>query len=402
MSRTDTPAQILKLSLGGLAAVRTLGRMGVPVHVLHDRVRAPEARSRYTRELLSWDFSASTPSETVAMLLETGRRIRGDGPAPVLITTDDEVESCVGEHADALHEVFTFPAQPPGLGRRLSSKRGLMELCREHGVPVPDACIPSTREEAIAHLRGATFPLMFKPMDNARFAARNGIRMYLARERDEAIAAYDRLEDPDAPNIMFQEYLSGADSTIWVFTGYFDEHSDLLFGAGGYKVRQYPIRTGTTCYGVVARHPELERRTADFAKALGYRGVMDLGYRRDPRDGEFKLLDVNPRVGQNFRQCVGVNGMDVVRAMYLDLTGQEVPREDPAAGRVWWVENYDIAGAVDWWRDGTGIGVREWARSLRRVDEPAWWARDDVRPFAHMIARTGGLAVRRRIPRKAW
>ena len=64
--------------------------------------------------------------------------------------------------------------------------------------------------------------------------------------------------------------------------------------------------------------------TVRFMHELGYRGILDIGYRFDERDGEYKLLDVNPRIGATFRLFVGDDGMDVLRALYLDLTGQEV------------------------------------------------------------------------------
>ena len=46
------------------------------------------------------------------------------------------------------------------------------------------------------------------------------------------MAAYDRLEDPEAPNIMLQDYIPGDSDSVWVYTGYFDADSELLFGAG--------------------------------------------------------------------------------------------------------------------------------------------------------------------------
>ena len=40
-------------------------------------------------------------------------------------------------------------------------------------------------------------------------------------------------------------------------------------------------------------------------KELGYRGILDIGYRYDARDGRYKVLDVNPRIGATFRLFVG-------------------------------------------------------------------------------------------------
>jgi D-aspartate ligase len=384
---TARPVLIFRLWYhGGIGAVRSLGRLGVPVHAVHDDARVPAARSRYLREVLEWDFDGAPSAESLEFLLEAGRRIGG---SPVLLVADDPAQRFVSEHADALHEVFAFPRQPAELNQRLYSKRGLHELCLEHGVPTPRATFPQSRDEAREALERATFPLVLKPIDVVRFRKRNDLAMYIAVDAADALAAYDRLEDPAAPNVMLQEYLPGPSSSVWVFTGYFDSRSDLVFGAGGTKLRQYPIHTGTTCFGDMRSNPEMETVTARFVKALGYSGVFDCGYRYDAADGRYKLLDVNPRLGLNFRQCVGRNGLDVARALYLDLTDQAVPTDVPAEGRVWWVENLDIAAAIDAGVAGE-LSPRRWAGSLRRVDEPTWFARDDLAPFRAMCARTAG------------
>ena len=288
----------------------------------------------------------------------------------------------------------SLPRQPPGLVERLYSKQGLYEMCLDHDVHAPLTVFPQSRDEAREALEGGRFPLMLKPIDNLRFKRRNGIPMYIARDASDALAAYDRLEDLAAPNLTLQEYIPGPSSSVWVFTGYFDSNSDLVFGAGGAKLRQYPIHTGTTCFGVVRSNPEMEALVARLVKALGYVGVFDCGFRLDVRDGRHKLLDVNPRVGANFRQCVGRGGMDVVRALYLDLTGQPVPADVPDEGRVWWVENYDLAAAVDSARVSE-LSLRRWLGSLRAVTEPAWFAHDDPAPFRAMCAESGRAMGRR-------
>ena len=118
---------------GGIGAVRSLGRLGVPVHAVHDDARVPAARSRYLREVLQWDFDGTPSEESVEFLLEAGRRI---GDSPILLVADDPAQRFVSEHADALDEVFTFPRQPAELNQRLYSKRGMYDLCLEHGVPL--------------------------------------------------------------------------------------------------------------------------------------------------------------------------------------------------------------------------------------------------------------------------
>ena len=59
-------------------------------------------------------------------------------------------------------------------------------------------------------------------------------------------------------------------------------------------------------------------------KEVGYRGILDIGWRYDARDDRYKLLDVNPRLGASFRLFVGKGGMDVLdgsRPVRAEATG---------------------------------------------------------------------------------
>jgi predicted ATP-grasp superfamily ATP-dependent carboligase len=120
-------------------------------------------------------------------------------------------------------------------------------------------------------------------------------------------------------------------------------------------------------------------------KSIGYQGVLDIGYRYDARDGLYKVLDANPRVGQAFRLFVGKNDMDVVKALYLDLTGQDqfpiVHRE----GRRWLIEDFDLISSLHYYQEGS-LGVRDWVRSFKGVEEAAWFSWTDPRPFVKMIS----------------
>ena len=108
-----------------------------------------------------------------------------------------------------------------------------------------------------------------------------------------------------------------------------------------------------------------------------------MGYRYDRRDGRYKLLDVNPRLGATFRLFIDSNELDVVRVLYLDLTDQPVRPGVPREGRKWIVEPNDLWASLQ-----SGLAGRltpaEWARSLWGIEEGAWFAREDLVPFAAM------------------
>ena len=193
---------------------------------------------------------------------------------------------------------------------------------------------------------------------------------------------------------MLQEYIPGGDDTVWMFNGYFDTHSDCLVGFTGKKIRQCPIHTGSTSLGICLRNTAVEETTRCFMKAIGYRGVLDIGYRYDARDGRYKVLDANPRIGATFRLFVGENGMDVARALYLDLTNQEVIPSPAKEGRKWIVEDLDLVSSYRYFREGK-LSVSEWIRSFRGIEEAAFISTDDPFPVSAMLVSRSAEFIRR-------
>jgi predicted ATP-grasp superfamily ATP-dependent carboligase/peptidoglycan/xylan/chitin deacetylase (PgdA/CDA1 family) len=266
-------------------------------------------------------------------------------------------------------------------------------LAQRLGIPTAEASFPASRADVEAWLRDAAFPVMLKGIDGTRLQARTGKKMVIVHDAAELLSWYDRLEEPAAPNLMLQEYIPGGDDTIWMFNGYFNAASECLVAFTGQKLRQHPVHTGATSLGIQLGNDTVARLTIDFMRAVSYRGILDIGYRFDARDGRYKLLDPNPRIGQTFRLFVAHDGLDVARALYLDLTDQPVPAAPPCDGRKWVVEDKDVESALDYAREGT-LTLRAWVRSFRGVEEGAWFATDDLRPFALAAAAFAAKAAR--------
>ena len=140
-----------------------------------------------------------------------------------------------------------------------------------------------------------------------------------------------------------------------------------------------------TALGVCLPSRPIEAITRRFMKAVGYKGILDIGYRYDKRTRTFKLLDVNPRLGATFRLFVADNGMDVARAQYLHLTGQPVPAGRMCMGRKWMVEDADLISCIQYCRDGE-LTLWDWIAGYSGIRECAWFARDDVVPFLGMCS----------------
>jgi D-aspartate ligase len=362
---------------GGLGIARSLGRLGVPVYSVDAAYWEPAFSSRYCRGRFVLNIETDPPDRAVAGLLEIGRK---PGGRPILMPTTDQGAIWVAEHAAALREVFSFPRQDAALVRSLCDKGRMQELARRSDVPTARSVVPRSKEHVMNFLETAVFPVIVKATDSERLRRRAGGTKFVVRTRRELLELYARAEDGQEPNLLLQEFIPGED---WMFEGYFDQNSRCVFGVTGKKIRRFPVNTGVTSLGVCLRNETVEKRTTEFMKAIGYQGILDIGYRYDRRDGQYKVLDVNPRIGCTFRLFAATNGMDVARALYLDMTGRPVASSPAAEGRKWIVEDFDLFSALRSRRDGT-LTLKAWVSSLRGVQEAACFALDDPLPFLLM------------------
>ena len=376
------------LHYGGLGAIRSLGRVGIPVYALHEGRLAPPAASRYLSGSLVWE-SNGDPDVLLKSLAALAERL--GGPA-VLVPTDDAAAVFIAERGGELAGHFLFPRLPAGLPRSLASKRELYQLCSRLGVASPRAVFPSSRVEVEAFLEEAVFPVVVKGAEPWLLPVGAGVRSTtIVATPERLLDLYRRVEGHHATGLMFQEYIPREAGQDWFVHGYCDDASTCLVSCTGRKLRSYPAHAGPTSLGSWELNPELQRQAEALFRAISYRGIMDLDYRLDLRDGHYKLLDFNPRLGAQFRLFEDDMGIDVVRAMHLDLTGRAVPAGRPVPGRRFVVENHDPLAGLAYWRGGD-LNLAGWGRSLAGVREAAWFASDDLRPFLTMCAR--GVARR--------
>jgi len=399
---TSTPAVVLKfdpnvMHHGGLGVIRSLGRAGVPVYGVHEGPWAPAANSRYLRGRCFWQ-----PDPEQADRVVTGLRRLADhiGQQAVLLTTDDAGAIFLAEHGAELRKSYLFPDPPADLPRRVAGKYSLSELCREYGVPSPRTRLPESLAAAREFAATVSYPLVAKL--TTPWTPGSGLRStQVISAQDDLDHVYERCAR-SAAGLMLQEFIPGGQGhgqghgqgQDWFFHGYCDAASVCRPAFTGVKDRSYPASAGLTSLGRSAANPELASSITTLLSRLGYRGLMDLDIRLDPRNGQYNLLDFNPRLGAQFRLFRDTAGTDVALAAYLDLTGQPIPPAEQVSGRSFLVENYDPLSALAHWRRGE-LSPRNWLASVRSVDETAWFAADDLRPFGLMCLRMGWRAASR-------
>ena len=367
---------------GAHCTMRSLGRLGVRVYALEHRGTSPSNTSRFCAGTVPAGDNGRPIGDAAGIvedLVRAGRRL---GAGTILIAGTDEWAVFVAEHADELAREFSLPRPSADLVARLASKVGLFEIASGYGFPTPRLVVPRSLDHVGEIAPTLTYPVMVKPVVSRPDVDSKAVVSGVAELLDYAGA---HAESPHDPNLMFQEYIPGTDADVWMFTGYFDAQSRCRAAFTGRKLRQCPAHMGHTSLGVAEPNPELVEQATAFLSAIGYRGIVDSGYRFDSRDGTYKILDVNPRVGGNFRQFVSANDLDVVRALYLDLAGMPRQATEQLDGRMWLKEDSDVVAMVQYRRLGE-LDLKTWLKSLRHIDEGATFALDDPMPFVSAMA----------------
>jgi predicted ATP-grasp superfamily ATP-dependent carboligase len=399
---TTTPVVVFKLDPnvlhhGGLGVIRSLGRVGVPVYAVQEDSLAPAAHSRYVRGRWLWSPDPADSDRIGYGLAELAERI---GRPSVLIPTDDAAAIFLAEHGDPLRPYFRFAQPPRDLPRQLAGKYSMYELCRRLGVPCAEATLIGAWDQAMDFATRVGFPLVAKlaaPWQSNGGKVRSTT---IVRNAEELAELYRRCGHLAVGGLLLQEFIPGGYGTDWFFHGYCDSASVCRPAFTGVKERSYPAHAGLTSLGRCAENDALVREATALLEQLAFSGIVDLDFRWDDRDRRYKLLDFNPRLGAQFRLFHDSAGMDVALASYLDLTGQQVRAGQQPVGRRFLVENYDPIAALRYWRRGE-LGLRSWASSVRGVDETAWFARDDLLPFALMCTWMVCRAVARPWRRRA-
>jgi len=232
----------------------------------------------------------------VAGLQDIGRRI---GRPSVAVPTDDEAATLLAEHAHELSEYFLIPNIRPDLPRQLASKHELYRLCCQHDVPAPASVLLSTAAEITAFAEQVTFPVVAK---NAKPWVRQNAPLVggttVLRTPSELLALA-RTEYEEF-SLLVQKYLPLVDAEDWIVHLYSDGNSDSLLFTG-VKVRSRPPHAGATSCAYAVPNPILANMAGRFCKEIGFKGIADLDWRLDRRDGQYKLVDFNPRMGNQFR-----------------------------------------------------------------------------------------------------
>lgn len=391
----DRPAALLLCAqIATLALARRLGREGVSVAAWDvgpsAGANAPVAmHSRYLRwRLVGWG------EDEAGWVEQWIRAAQCLGEGPVLIATSDVTLLALARHRARLQPWFRFLLPPTATLELLLDKRRLHEAAASFGLAVPRSLRLHSAADLDAALAELGLPCLLKSaygqLGHGDTLLPGKVRITSREQLHRAYAALAAVDD----RLLLQEYLPGGADQVALYNAYFDAHHQPLAVFTGRKLRQYPLEFGTASTSQACPIPHLAAPLTAFLQQLGYVGPVDIGLKWDARQQRYKLLDVNPRLGQNYRTFVAANRQhaDLGWLTYAELAGLPLPVSCPltARRRRWKIEDHDWRSCRELHRRGE-LSLAAWALDWLRWrcgrHERAYWSWRDPLPLLWQWAR---------------
>jgi len=317
------PAIVLEVGwVNGLGAIQTLARAGVRVLALDHRPYAIGLRSRYCLPLVCPDPYAEE-QRFAAFLSELVELL--PAPTPIFATHDDGLASVARALPD-LGGKLLCPAPDAAKLDVLQQKRWQLARAAEAKVAAPRTLYPGSAAEARQAASELGFPLFVKPSEPIAFR-----KVYPKRRvfRCDSIADLDEAYEKAAPYApMLQEVVPGDDKELYTVGSYLDREGRALGVFCGRKLRQTPRSRKLVPRGVGScRHgeslwvPELVEDSLRLLAICDFTGISQVEFKRDPRSGEFKLMEINPRLWM-WHSLAAACGVNLAHIAYLDLIGR--------------------------------------------------------------------------------
>jgi D-aspartate ligase len=386
LSSQKPGAVVLGGDYQGLGIVRSLGRIGVPVMVLDDE-RSISRFSRYTTHALHVD-DLRTPEAIVETLLDCG--VRFDLTGWLVFPTRDEQVAAISRNRATLSHIFRVPLPEWDVVQYAWDKRKTYDFARLCRVPIPRTWHSLTADQLDS--LDLAFPLALKPAIKEHFFYATHAKAWRVNSRNDLHGKFERASKVLSPDeILLQDFIPGDGRYQFSFCAFFKD-GRAMGSMVTRRRRQHPYDFGrASTFVETIDLPALEGLSQRFLGRIGYYGLVEVEFKLDPRDGQFKLLDVNARTW-GYHTLGSSAGVDFARLLYLDQVSGNVESCRGLPGISWVRLLTDLpTGALDVLSGR--LHARDFLKSLRHFHTEAVFNLEDPLP---------GLAEMALLPYLTW
>ena len=343
-----------------LGVVRCFGRRGIPVTLVETILDSPARYSRYVNGRLRPDASENLANTLIDLLRAVGEQA---DRKRVIIPTGDEEVVALARAREELSPYYLFSLARPEVIESLTDKSRFYRFLEQQGYPHPRTVYPADLDELLRLGREFPLPFLIKPAESLSFQDRYMRKCFQVTSIQELDRAADQLGGSNL-RVMIQEIIPG--DQFYEFYVYLDRTGQPKGICGWDRLRQYPpnFGNGTLCRARFCS--EAIELGLETLSRVGFSGLGAVELKMDPRDQQYKIIEINPRTTLQNRLAAAC-GVDMEYLAYLDLTGQPVASVGvPDTGTVWVDDFTDLFSASVSFIRGQSTGRKLSKRSNQR------------------------------------
>lgn len=326
------PAIVLGTHTMGLGVIRALGSMGVPiVAIYYDHHKDIGYVSKYVKHKVYVPHPEQAEGEFLAQLIELAPRFGGG----LLIPASDETLVAVSRHKDLLARHYVVACAEWDITRRLIDKKYSYALAESIGIAVPKTFTPQSLEDVKSYGKTIEYPCLVKPCQSHLFFARFGRKMVPVENLKQMLVVYQQAVDAGL-DIMLQEIIPGDDTHVVNYNSYFWGGQPLVEFTAQH-LRKTPPDFGSPCVAVSKQISEVMEPGRRILQAMGFYGYSCTEFKKDARDGTYKLMEVNGR--HNLSTLLAVHcGINFPWLHYRHLVEGVAPEQTNFRENFYWID----------------------------------------------------------------
>lgn len=314
------PVVILGGSSNALAVARSLGKHGVDIY-LSVLERNCATFTRYAKKVFPIQDKKQVDVVWSDLLL------RGNHPelhGSIIFPCNDDGLEFIARHRKELEAHYILDDSETDFVLAMLNKRKTMDMARAAGIPIPLYAAVERREDIAGIDRNIKFPLIVKPQHSHLFQkAFNGEKLFFVNNWEELEARLEQVLSHGL-KVILSEMIPGPDTQLASYYTYIDKNGQLLFHFTKRVVRRFPKNNGQGSYHITEWVEEVAEIGKKFFLGVGLRGLGNVEFKQDLRDGQWKIIECNPRFTAAHEQLVRC-GMDISLLIYNHLAGRPLP-----------------------------------------------------------------------------
>ena len=315
-----------------LAISRGLGVEGVRSITIDHALRPLAFWSKYTFGL-KCPSPLTEPAKLITFLEWLGKELPYGG---IFFITDDAYLEVISSARELLGKYFIFPFSPTEQILKVMDKKYQCEQAVKSGFPIPITYSIESEEELSITLGKIPFPAIIKCRKGVTGFHQEVGHAFIVNSKEEAIEKYQASKNY---SLVIQEYIPGNADQLYTLGSYLDKDSNPLGIFVGRKLLQGGVEIGSCSIGESLTNEKLVDDGIKLLRDTKYHGVSQLECKKDPRDGKFKLIEINVRYWM-WHGLATACGANLPYIQYQDSIGIKLNRRISSVSHKKWRESF--------------------------------------------------------------